>query len=114
MNKTFGQILREFRESKNITREQLARKVNISTTAFYYYEKDQKIPSIDVLRKIAKALNVSTDYLLGLTDIPKSFDNEIPDFVKERLSKLETLESKNLKQQLLDISEKLKQIAEEL
>ncbi|WP_165973945.1 helix-turn-helix domain-containing protein [Marinitoga lauensis] len=110
-----GQRIKEIRISKGLEQKELAKLAGIGQSTFSEIESGKRIGiRTDILVKIAKALNVSTDYLLGLTDIPKSFDNEIPDFVKERLSKLETLESKNLKQQLLDISEKLKQIAEEM
>ena len=63
---TFGEVLRSLREKSNYTRESLAREINISSQALYYYEKDRKKPSSDVLIKISQALGVSTDKLLGL------------------------------------------------
>jgi transcriptional regulator with XRE-family HTH domain len=33
------------------------------------YERGEAVPSVEVAAKIAKALNISLDYLSGLTDI---------------------------------------------
>ncbi len=117
MSKTFGETLRELRENKSITREQLSKDTGVSLTALYYYEKDQKTPSIDILRNISKSLNVSADYLLGLTDNPSNENNEMPEYIKNRLNKLENLESQNLPdklesiaKELLDLSKKLKNL----
>lgn len=109
-----GKRIKEIRIAKGLEQKELAKIAGIGQSTFSEIEAGKRIGiRTDILVKIAKALNVSTDYLLGLTDNP-STGNELPDFVKERLSKLETLENKNLKKQLLEISEKLKQIAEEL
>jgi transcriptional regulator with XRE-family HTH domain len=117
MSKTFGETLRTLRENKHITRDQLSKDTGVSITALYYYEKDQKTPSIDILRSLAKSLNVSADYLLGLTDNPLNENNEMPDFIKNKLNKLENLETQNLPdkleqiaKELLNISKKLKNI----
>ncbi|WP_374111329.1 helix-turn-helix domain-containing protein [uncultured Weissella sp.] len=32
------------------------------------YEREEKEPTVSTLKKIAKLFNVSTDYLLGLSD----------------------------------------------
>ncbi len=62
--------LKEAREKTGLSRQKLATKANISTSALYYYEKGDQIPSAEILLSISKALRVSVDYLLGLTDIP--------------------------------------------
>ncbi len=62
--------LKEAREKTGLSRQKLATKANISTSALYYYEKGDQIPSAEILLSISKALKVSVDYLLGLTDIP--------------------------------------------
>lgn len=58
------------RKNKNMSREQLARKIEISANSLYNYERGAQVPTANVLKKIAAALNVSTDYLLGNTDDP--------------------------------------------
>lgn len=62
----FNQILRETRENKNLSLSQLAEKVGVSKQALHGYEKGFLTPRPVVLVEIAKALEVSTDYLLGM------------------------------------------------
>ena len=49
-----------------MTQEQLAQKLNLTKSVISAYETGLRLPSYDVLIRIAKIFNVSTDYLLGL------------------------------------------------
>lgn len=60
----FGAKIKEARNSKDLTQEQLAEKVGISTVYMGEIERDIKQPSLSVLLDIAEALDVSVDYLL--------------------------------------------------
>ncbi|MBH0167159.1 helix-turn-helix transcriptional regulator [Fictibacillus sp. 7GRE50] len=64
----YGKRLRALRKSKNLTLAQVAEKLNMVTSAYSSYEREDKKPPIDKLRFLASLYNVSTDYLLGLTD----------------------------------------------
>ncbi|WP_083512079.1 helix-turn-helix domain-containing protein [Amphibacillus sediminis] len=66
----FRKRLRELREAKGFKQEYLAKALNISTSAYGYYEQGRNEPALETLIKLAQTFNVSTDYLLGLTDIP--------------------------------------------
>ena len=57
-----------------LSQEQLANKIKIGRSSLVRYEKGENIPS-DVLKDLATALNVSTDYLLNLNH-NKSKENE--------------------------------------
>ena len=63
-----GQRLRELREAKGLTQKQLARLLNLNSVTYLHYEKAQREPPLQVLADIALFFEVSTDYLLGLTD----------------------------------------------
>jgi transcriptional regulator with XRE-family HTH domain len=52
------------------TQESLAEFLGIDTRQIWRYENEETIPKADMVARIAEALNVSTDYLLGLTDDP--------------------------------------------
>lgn len=39
--------------------------MNITTSAYGYYEQGKRSPDTDVIKKLADFFNVSTDYLLG-------------------------------------------------
>lgn len=46
----------------------LAEKIYTSSTTVSMYRNGERLPSLQVLRLIAIELNVSTDFLLGLSD----------------------------------------------
>ncbi len=50
------------------TQNEFAKFLGISRPTVGFYESGQRIPDAVVLRQIAEKCNVSTDYLLGLTD----------------------------------------------
>ena len=65
----FGNILKKIRQDNNMTQEELAKKINTSRSNIANYENNKNMPSIDILNKLSKLFNVSTDYLLGKSDI---------------------------------------------
>lgn len=60
--------LRSVRESKGLESKQVAENIGVTAAAYSKYETGKAVSSIGVLEKIAKFLNVSTDYLMGITD----------------------------------------------
>lgn len=62
-----GDRLRELREEKQLTQEELGKLINVSRQAISSYESEETEPSISNLVKLADILNVSLDYLLGRT-----------------------------------------------
>ena len=65
----FSERLKELREEKHLTQQELADKVGISRVGYGYWEKGKREPNFKKLILLAKYLDVSTDYLLGLTNI---------------------------------------------
>ncbi len=63
-----GDRLKLLREEKKITQMELGKFFGISDAAINYYEKNKRQPDTELIAKIAEYFNVSTDYLLGLTD----------------------------------------------
>ena len=64
----FGERLLEARKRQRITQGDLADRAGVTRSAIGGYEKMGKDASYEVLVKIARALGVTTDYLLGLDD----------------------------------------------
>ena len=60
--------LKEIRLEKGFTQKQLAIAVGLTETALCNYEKGIREPSLDVFKQLCIVLEVSSDYLLGLTD----------------------------------------------
>ena len=61
--------LREAIDNSRMTREQIADKVQCDTSSITKYYNGDRYPKTDVIIKLAKLFNVSTDYLLGVTDV---------------------------------------------
>lgn len=65
--------IRNLREDKDLTQTQMAKMLNCSQRIYSNYERgDVDIPT-PILIKIAEIHNVSTDYLMGLTDCKKPY-----------------------------------------
>lgn len=65
------QRIRDLREDKDLKQRQLAEYLHCSQQVYSNYELGQRDIPTDVLIKLADLYNVSTDYLLGLTNNPK-------------------------------------------
>lgn len=63
---SIGTTIKKLRRDKNITQEQLAEYLNISSQAISRWETDFAMPDIMLLPKLANIFNVTTDYLLGV------------------------------------------------
>ena len=64
-----GNRIKKLREEKNIKQEDLAKKVNVFPSAIGMYERDLREPNDEITLKLAEFFNVTTDYLLGKSDI---------------------------------------------
>lgn len=57
--------IRELRVASGLSQVELAKKLGVSKQSVSNWENDNIQPSIEMLVKIARTFNVSTDYLLG-------------------------------------------------
>jgi len=76
-----GERIGDLRSGKGLSQKELAKILGITSSQMSRIENDKvKFISSDVLIKMAQFFNVSTDFILGLTDIsfPKNYDiNEL-------------------------------------
>ena len=63
-----GERIKERRKAKGLTQENLAKKLGVTRQIISYYETS-RIPSAGDLAFLAKELDTTTDYLLGLSDV---------------------------------------------
>ena len=68
MDILLGKRLKELREEKGLTQKEIADKLNLHSVTYLHYEKDQREPPLKILMEMALFFDVSTDYLLGLSD----------------------------------------------
>ena len=83
------------RQNKNMTQEELANRLGITPQALSKWERGMSLPDIAMLPDIAHVLEISTDYLLGISreSIAEKDSCEIQDIIGENLrNSLEPLE----------------------
>jgi len=59
-----GNNIKLYRKKKGLTQKQLAEKIGTTDSAITRYESNSREPSIEIITKIAKALNISINELL--------------------------------------------------
>ena len=62
--------IRDLREDKDLTQRDLARILNCSQQVYSNYELGQRDLPTDILIKLSDFYQVSTDYILGISDTP--------------------------------------------
>ena len=86
--------LKEARESKGYTQDQVADFLGVSRPTYTRYEQGTRECSHETLLKLADFFNVTTDYLLGREEKSSTIaahrtDNPTDDLPKEALDKIE-------------------------
>ena len=67
------QRIRELREDNDLLQIDVANLLNCTQVCYSYYENGKRDVPSDVLIRLAKLYNVSTDYILGLTDVTEAY-----------------------------------------
>ena len=65
MSKDFGNRVMQARKEKDLSREELAKLIGTSGPIIGRYERGDMMPSVEIATKIADALEVSLDFLVG-------------------------------------------------
>lgn len=69
MSVTFGDRITQARKDKGLSREELANIIGTSGPIIGRYERGDMMPSVEIATKIANALAVSLDYLVGQSSL---------------------------------------------
>lgn len=107
--------LKSLRLEAHLTQKNIADTFGTSPQSYAQWEKGLRKPSQQSLEKLAKFFNVSTDYLLGNTDIknPEETISDV-DMLFRRTSKDLTPEQQEVfKQELMDFMEMRRKAFEE-
>lgn len=83
-----SQNINKLRLANGWSQVQLAKKLNVTKQTVSNWENDNIQPSIEMLVRLAEVFNVSTDYLLGLENIPRLNVDGLPVHVVSHLSQL--------------------------
>jgi|TARA_R110002094_G_scaffold170914_2_gene153046 transcriptional regulator with XRE-family HTH domain len=94
----FSERLKTARELCDFNQGELAKRSGLQVSAISHFETNKRKPSFENLRKLADALNVTTDYLLGRVDDPH--DLGTADRLHRHIDKL-TQEDKDFAEDML-------------
>lgn len=67
-----GSKIRRLRMAKKMTQKELSNRLGVTKSAISAYENGSRLPSYDILVKMARMFKVTTDYLLGCARDPAS------------------------------------------
>jgi transcriptional regulator with XRE-family HTH domain len=68
MNQNIAENIKLLRNARKLTQTELANRVGISNGAISAYELGSRMPSYEILIKLAQVFKVSTDNLLGFSN----------------------------------------------
>lgn len=71
-----GDRLKLIRENRGLTQDDLNTRLGFGPAQIYRYETGKADPSSEILVRIARELEVTTDWLLGLVDTPNELLQE--------------------------------------
>lgn len=83
-----GQRICELRTAIGWSQVDLAKKLGVVKQTVSNWENENIQPSIEMLMRLAKLFNVTTDHLLGLDSIPRLSVEGLPSNVVAHLSQL--------------------------
>ena len=66
-----GDRLKRIREARGYTQDELSEMVGVGQKQVWRHESGATVPDGDIVAKYAQVLDVSTDYLLGVSDDQK-------------------------------------------
>ena len=88
-NNVFGTRVKDLREKKSLSMEQLAKELKVTKSRVNMWENNGTLPRGEVLIELAKFFDVTTDYLLGKDDESQiSLTNEKLSSLQRKLGKL--------------------------
>ncbi|BAN93339.1 Transcriptional regulator, Cro/CI family [Streptococcus dysgalactiae subsp. equisimilis] len=71
------QRIRDLREENDFTQKFVAEKLSFSSTNYAKIERGEVVLTAEILIKLSALYNVSTDYILGLSDCPQRIKQKI-------------------------------------
>lgn len=69
--------IKQLRQKRGVIQEILAAELGIMQQMLSKYERDITLIKVDILKKIAAYFNVTTDYLLGVSDVKRDIKGQM-------------------------------------
>jgi transcriptional regulator with XRE-family HTH domain len=93
MQDIFIKRLVELMEEKDMSQIQLSKLIGTTNVTISRYISGERKPRIEILENIAEALDVSADYLLGISNVRKLPNSKINSSYKNIYNKLDEISS---------------------
>ena len=69
--------IKDLREDKDLTQQEISQFLNVSQLAYSYYELNKRNIPLELLSKLADFYNTRIDYLVFKTDVFKPYEKPI-------------------------------------
>lgn len=83
-------IVRQLRNEKDLSQKQLAQRIGVNKSTVALYESGKRLPSFSKLVSLSRALGVTTDFLLGISDHKDSF-LDVSGLTQKQIASLEQI-----------------------
>lgn len=81
----FSKRLKQLREEKGYNQEYVAEYLGVKQQTYSRYENNVTEPDINTIVKLATLFDVSSDYLLGLSEFRKGNLDQLPNEIKNEV-----------------------------
>lgn len=68
MKNKFAERLKELREERGYSQNQLAKATGLTQVSISLWESKERMPNIEAIIMLADFFKVTTDYIIGVTD----------------------------------------------
>lgn len=72
MSAKFNENLKQARKISGLTQKQVADAIGVARSTYALYETGEREPNVEIVKSLAKVLDVTGDYLIGLEKIPEN------------------------------------------
>jgi transcriptional regulator with XRE-family HTH domain len=93
---TFGDNLKKIRAAKNVSQGELAQMINMHSTHISRYERNLTSPTVEVVRKIAEKLEVTTDALIYGNEDERAKENIKDNELLSMFAKVQVLDKTDI------------------
>lgn len=88
----FGERIKMLRKKAGLNQAELAVKIGVSKSAIGMYEQNRRSPDNETMLKLCSFFDVTADYMLGKTELPKGVgflaNNDVSEMLDEFTKKL--------------------------
>lgn len=83
---SWNKRMRDLRIDHELTKEQLAKLIGVSSRTITRYERGEAEPNLNVLIQLAIVFGVTTDYICDLNDETKQYGNDVKDDIEQAIT----------------------------